>query len=52
MLALLGRFGDKGDAALTARFEDHDDDLVANVACEATHRLSDPILVPDGWREM
>ncbi len=28
------------------------DDLVANVACEAMLRLSDPLLVLDRWREL
>ena len=52
MLALLGRFGEKVDAELASRFQDHPDDLVANVACEAMLRLSDSMLVPDRWREM
>jgi hypothetical protein len=34
------------------RFEHQPDDLVANVACETMLRLTDPMLVPDGWREM
>jgi hypothetical protein len=52
MLALLCRFGETVDAELVSRFRDHPDDLVANVACEAMLRLSDPMLVPDRWREM
>lgn len=52
MLALLGRFGEQADAELASRFLDHADDLVANVACEAMLRLSDPLLVPDRWREL
>lgn len=52
MLALLGRFGEQADAALASRFADQEDDLVANVACEAVLRLSDPLLVPDRWREL
>ena len=52
MLALLGRFGDSGDAGLASGFLNNADDLVANVACEATLRLSDPMLVPPGWREL
>lgn len=51
-LALLGRFGDPSDACLTRSFLDHDNDLLANVACEATLRLSDPMLVPPGWSEL
>lgn len=52
MLALLGRFGEQADAELVSRFVDHPDDLVANVACEAMLRRSDPLLVPDRWREL
>jgi len=52
MLALLGRFGETVDAELASRFQDHHDDLVANVAYEAMLRLSDPMLVPDRWREI
>jgi hypothetical protein len=52
VLSLLGRFGQPADAQLTADFLDHADDLVANVACETTLRLSDPLLVPDRWREL
>ena len=52
LLALLGRFGERVDADLAARFLDHPDDLVSNVACETMLRLSDPLLVPDHWREM
>ena len=52
MLALLGRFGELADAELVSRFQDRPDDRVANVACEAMLRLSDPMLVPDRWREM
>jgi len=51
-LALLGRYGEQADAELANRFVDHPDDLVANVACEAMLRLSDPMLVPDRWREL
>lgn len=52
MLALFGRFGERVDANLAADFLDHPDDMVANVACETMLRLSDPLLVPDHWREM
>jgi hypothetical protein len=52
LLALLGRFGEKGDADLASAFKDHHDELVANVAYEAMLRLSDPMLVPDRWREI
>jgi HEAT repeat protein len=52
LLALLGRFGEGGDADLAARFLDHPDDQVVNVACETMLRLSDPLLVPDHWREL
>lgn len=52
ILALLGRFGEQADAELGSQFVDHADDLVANVACEAMLRLSDPLLVPDRWREL
>jgi hypothetical protein len=52
MLALLGRFGQPVDATLASRYQDHHDDLVANVAYEAMLKLSDPMLVPDRWREM
>jgi hypothetical protein len=37
---------------LSSRFVDRPDDLVANVACEAMLRLSDPLLVPARWREL
>jgi hypothetical protein len=52
LLALLGRFGQAVDAELASRFQDHPDDLVANVACETMLRLSDPMLVPEYWRTM
>lgn len=52
LLALLGRFRERVDAELAALFLDHPDDLVANVAYETMLRLSDPLLVPDHWREM
>jgi len=52
LLALLGRFGSPSDADRARQFLDHADVLVANVACEATFRLGDPLLVPDGWREV
>ncbi len=52
LLALLGRFGERVDADLASRFLDHPDDLLANVACETMLRLSDPLLVPDHWREL
>ncbi|MDX2038132.1 MAG: HEAT repeat domain-containing protein [Isosphaeraceae bacterium] len=52
LLALLGRFGEQPDIALASRFLDDPDDLVANVACETMLRLSDPLLVPDRWREL
>jgi hypothetical protein len=51
-LSLLGRCGRPGDAQLTRKFQDHSNDLVANVACETTLRLSDPLLIPDHWREL
>jgi HEAT repeat protein len=51
-LALLGRFGERPDAELAAGFVYHPDDMVANIACETMLRLSDPLLVPDHWREM
>ena len=49
-LALLGRYGETVDAEVARSFQDHSDDLVANVACEAMLRLSDPMLVPEHWR--
>ena len=52
ILALLGQFGEQHDAELAARFSNHTDDLVANVACEAMLRLSDPMLVPGRWRQI
>lgn len=52
MLALLGRFGTADDADLAGRYLNHPDDLVANVACETMLRLSDPMLVPEQWREV
>jgi hypothetical protein len=52
MLALLGRFGEQADAEMASRFMDQPDHFVANVACEAMLRLSDPLLVPDRWREL
>ena len=51
MLALLGRFGDASDGELVGKFLDHPDNLVGNVACESLLRLTDPLLVPDHWRE-
>lgn len=50
MLALLGRFGQQADHELAAAYVNHADDLVANVACEAMLRLSDPLLIPNRWR--
>jgi HEAT repeat protein len=52
MLSLLGRFGDPSDAELLRQFLTHSDDLVANVACESLLRLTDPLLVPEDWREV
>lgn len=52
MLALLGRFGQHADHELAVPYLNHDDDLVANVACEVMLRLSDPLLVPNRWRIM
>jgi hypothetical protein len=52
MLSLLGRFGDASHEKLVRRFLDDPDDLVANVACESFLRLTDPLLVPEGWREV
>lgn len=52
LLSLLGRFGDSGDEELIGPFLDHPDDLVANVACESLLRLTDPLLVPENWREL
>ena len=52
MLSLLGRFGDASHEKLIRQFLDHPDDLVANVACESLLRLTDPLLVPEGWREL
>ncbi len=52
LLSFLGHFGAATDADLARRFLDHLDDLVANVACESMLRLSDPLLVPDRWREL
>jgi HEAT repeat protein len=52
LIALLGRFGDSSDEELLRKFLNNDDDLIANVACEAHLRLTDPILVPEGWREV
>lgn len=52
MLSLLGKFGDPSDAEIVRPFLDHADDLVANIACEALLRLTDPVLVPRGWREL
>jgi len=52
LLALLGRFGNCSDKGLILEFLDHPDDFVANVACESLLRLTDPMLVPDSWREL
>ena len=52
MLSLLGRFGEPSDAGLPRQFLAHSDDLVANVACESLLRLTDPLLVPEYWREV
>jgi hypothetical protein len=52
LLSLLGRFGNNGDEGLIRPFLDHPDDLVANVACESLLRLTDPMLVPENWREL
>ena len=52
ILALLGRYGEPDDAELAVEYLDHPDELVANLACETMLRLSDPLLVPDRWREL
>ena len=52
LLALLGRFGDSSDADLIRPFLADEDDFVSNVACETLLRLTDPLLVPKGWREL
>jgi hypothetical protein len=52
LLSLLGRFGKSSDDALVRPYVDHSDDLIANVACETLLRLTDPMLVPDKWREL
>lgn len=52
LLALLGRFGDSRDADLILPLLDDEDDFVANVACESLLRLTDPMLVPERWREL
>ncbi len=52
LLSLIGRFGDSRDEGLILPFLDHSDDLVANVACESLLRLTDPMLVPENWREL
>lgn len=52
LLSLLGRFGDSSDEQLIRPYLDHPDDLVANVACESLLRLTDPMLVPEKWREI
>jgi HEAT repeat protein len=52
MISLLGRFGSASDKGLVSLFIDHRDDLVANVAYESLLRLTDPLLVPEGWREV
>ena len=41
-----------GDEVLIRPFLDHPDDLIANVACESLLRLTDPMLVPQDWREL
>ncbi len=52
MLALLGRFGDACDSDMIAAFVGHPNDLVANIAYESRLRLTDPLRVPDRWREL
>lgn len=52
MLSLLGMFGQACDSDLLQAYLNHPDDLVANVACESLLRLTDPLLVPEGWREV
>jgi hypothetical protein len=52
MLGLFGRFGDDSDEAIIRPYLDDPDDTVANVACEALLRLTDPLLVPSYWREI
>ncbi len=49
MLSLLGRFGEPADAELLSRFVDDADDSLANTAFVALLRISDPLLVPEGW---
>ena len=51
-LSLLGRFGTPADGAIAHQYLDAEDDLLANVACETFLNLTDPILVPQGWREL
>lgn len=52
LLSLLGRFGGSGDEGAIRPFLDHSDELVANVACESLLKLTDPMLVPENWREL
>ncbi len=49
LLYLLGRFGDQGHVLVVQSYLDHSDDSVANAACVALLRLSDPLLLPDSW---
>jgi hypothetical protein len=52
LLSLLGRFGDANDQPLIQPYLDSPNDLVANVACESLLRLTDPMVVPENWREV
>jgi hypothetical protein len=52
LLALIGCFGSDEDELMIRPFLDHPDDLVANVACESLLRLTDPMVVPEKWREI
>ena len=52
LLSLLGRCGDRSDEEFILPFLDHNHELVANVACETLLRLTDPMLVPENWREL
>jgi hypothetical protein len=52
LLSLLGRFGNAQDESLIRPYLDAQDDLISNIACESLLRLTDPMLVPENWREM
>jgi hypothetical protein len=52
LLSLLGRFGNQTDKELILPYLDDSNELVANVACESLLRLTDPMLVPQEWREL